>query len=176
MEAAQLKKALERITALTRQRILTAFPNRVDTCLPSCMVLSEILTALRFSHKLYPVACQVRNSKKGDEAYGVGITKHLVVIIGNAMLVDPSIDQASRPEHSINLTPLVWEAPYMDWLMEQGVSIAHCACMVKYQQIPPWHLTAPDFTKPSVKEIVIDDAIWVVDQLKAEGIVKDHVP
>lgn len=163
----KLERLLRDANQLSRERILQIIPNRVDTCLPSCLMIHEVLKAYGIGHEFLPVRCEIRNLYVGQdyEPWGIGIDRHLVVVVGN-MILDPSLDQASRPKYGMNFGPMLFRQD-RDWIKdEHGLRVYHSGCEIKYLQEDPWHLTAPDYTTPIVRDLIRRDADFIVKKLR----------
>jgi hypothetical protein len=175
MQTARRKKiihVLTRINQLVREQTLISMEGRIDTCLPTCLVLMEVLKSAQFQCKLIPCKCEIRNNLKDGEYWGIGIERHLIVSCYDQVLLDPSLDQASRPEKKINLAPLLHETPYTEWQVSQGLVLQHNGCSLRYLGMNPWHLNAPDYTTKRLWKYYIDDANRVIERLKAEELVR----
>jgi hypothetical protein len=137
------------------------------TCILSTKLTIKILELLDIQAEALPVSVAVFNAvavealaaghlkfgkpmanclvKRG--AYTLGLTKHLVALAGD-LLIDPSIDQADRPQHSIQLEPfyLPMTNATLRALLSQtdAITMLHGGNLLIYRQLTEqWHLSAP---------------------------------
>lgn len=129
------------ITLTVRQEVLKNW--NADSCIASTRILGEVLRYFGYTSEPLPVALCVFNKagfermEAGDhdvpnwpqEAWSVGIEGsgvssmkgerrswdgHLVALVNDgAWLIDPSLDQLSRPHRGLSLTPVVLSA--VEW-------------------------------------------------------------
>ena len=119
----------QNLLEMVRTEVTTEYTG--DSCIASVKVLSEVLHHFGYLERIdtFPILVQaeilnkviaeaivakVPNPKEVEGAYGVGVgfdkegkeSIHLVLWLPKfACFLDPSIDQASRPEKNINLKP-----------------------------------------------------------------------
>lgn len=121
---------LKLIVNVVRQEVLRGWQR--DSCIASSRVLSEVLRYFGYTSEPFPVSVCAFNKagferlNTGDhdvanwpeEAWSVGIQGsgvskdnrwdgHLVLLVDGRWLVDPSLDQVSRPQRGIELHPAV---------------------------------------------------------------------
>lgn len=111
------------LITLLRSRVLQEF--RPDSCIITCRAAQQLLRAVGVETKPLTVAAVAYNRRwkeRADaglnplevpDAWAVSIgasetvVKHLILYNADA-LIDPSLDQASRPIHDMNLPPSVF--------------------------------------------------------------------
>lgn len=178
---------LDRIVAVVREEVLKEF--HADSCIASVKILSEVLDYFGHSSEPLPVIVCVFNAPAfqsltagipmedwPEEAWSVGITGtgeskekrwdgHLVAMVDGKWLVDPSLDQASRPARNITMSPVVLDATEWNehdrkdtwsWQRADGVTL-----MYKLMPKPGMWRNAPDWTskRESARRRVVGSAI-----------------
>lgn len=176
---------LEVVTAVVREEVLKVFSP--DSCVASTWVLTEVLSYFGYTSEPLPVVALVFNEKgfemasQGvppsewpDDAWSVGVEGtgvrelatrrwdgHLVALVNGNWLIDPSLDQFSRPQRGMATNPAVLDAAEWTvrtkmwcWRRADGVVIGY-----RLMEKPGAWRDAPDWGKKRELRIVAAAAI-----------------
>jgi len=111
--------------------------------------------------------------KYGAWSVGVGFSKrldtgyvgHLVALVENTEILDISLDQASRPQHKIVLSPLKFEisSDFMSGARMPFTS-KRDGCIFCYEKITNYGYTqSPDWLKRSRRKHIVDKLIKIIE-------------
>lgn len=178
------QEILKLINTVCRTETLRQFS--VTSCVASTRVLTDVLQYFGHSSEPLPVTVVAMNEGALEQLHqgvpvedwpqdawsvgvvGTGVSEnkrwdgHLVAIVDGKWLVDPSLDQASRPQRGLKLDPCVldatsWtdKAQRATWRSENGIVLVYQQMTNpgNWRSSPDWALTKPA-TRRSVRDAV----------------------
>lgn len=191
MKTELTEHVLQGLLKYARPEILKEF--RIDSCIVSAAVAIDVLThfgilaeplavrALVFNEPLanhiqndgFPTEQQVQQWTKEDGSYSVGIgvgtqlpnkwAGHLVVLVERQLLLDLSLDQATRPQYNMFLNPLCVEVDEQ-FLSGSPIVFKVEQCVVRFDVLTgnKGYTSSPDWLFAERRKKIVTDTLRLI--------------